>query len=374
MAKTSPAAEAGKVSQTRVIVKGKLVKLRARRLPAGGETLYLDYNEGGKRRYDFLGLHLMESPKTSRDRQQNRDNQLLAERIRSERELQLSKNSLIVKASVQRRADFLAYLDEYVESYPKKDLRVMEAMGKQFKAMLGETGALPFSEVTVRLCARFRSHLESKCTGSTPYNYFKKFRKVLRQAVKDGLIDRNPAEEVENRYAEGIEKEVLTTKEIQLMANVECYLPEVKRAFLFSCVTGLRFCDIQALEWKGVAGSVIRLKQQKTSKEVVVNLNNTALRLLGEKPKRDGKVFELPSSTTCAKHLQRWANKAEIGKKVTWHCARHSFGTNLLISGADVRSVSGLLGHSSLVETQKYVRLVESLKEKAVERLPEIIF
>jgi len=66
--------------------------------------------------------------------------------------------------------------------------------------------------------------------------------------------------------------------------------------------------------------------------------------------------------------------KAEIGKKVTWHCARHSFGTNLLISGADVRSVSGLLGHSSLIETQKYVRLMESLKEKAVENLPEILF
>ncbi|WP_242929588.1 tyrosine-type recombinase/integrase, partial [Pontibacter vulgaris] len=136
--------------------------------------------------------------------------------------------------------------------------------------------------------------------------------------------------------------------------------------------------------------------QEKTSKDVVVNLNSTAPKLLGERPKakeakiekpsgqkrtraeedklRRQPVFTLPSNTTCGKHLQNWADKAELNKKVTWHCARHSFGTNLLLSGADVRSVSGLLGHSSLVETQKYVRLVESLKEKAVENLPEITF
>ncbi|MEJ8756823.1 site-specific integrase [Pontibacter sp. H259] len=393
---TKPAPE--KVPATRVVVKGKLVKLRARLLPSGGESFYLDYQENGKRKYDFLGLHLMASPKTSEERIANKDNQLLAERIRSERELQLSKNTQIVKASVQRKANFLLYLDEYTESYPKKDARVIKAMAAKFKKFVGEPDMLPFSDVTVRLCSRFRMHLEQTCSGSTPYNYFKKFRKVLKQAVKDGLIGKNPAEDVENRYSEGIEKEVLSLEEIQKMASVECYLPEVKRAFLFSCVTGLRFCDVNELEWKSIAGSVMRLKQQKTSKDVVVNLNTTAVKLIGDRPKPaaqattkigekakekkvvtpavsvNQKVFSLPSSNTCGKHLQNWADKAGIGKKVTWHCARHSFGTNLLITGADVRSVSGLLGHSSLVETQKYVRLVESLKEKAVDNLPEILF
>ena len=383
-----------KAPKTRVVVKGKLVKLRARLLPAGGESLYLDYNQNGKRKYDFLGLHLMDSPKTSKERQQNKDNQLLAERIRNERELALSKNSLVVKASVQRRANFLSYLDEFTDTYPKKDKRVIVAMAGKFRKFMGEPEALLFSEVTVRLCGRFRDYLEQHCKGETPYNYFKKFRKVLKHAVKEGLISVNPAEEVENRKTEGIKKEVLTSDEIQKMARAECYSDEIKRAFLFSCVTGLRFCDVNELDWRAIAGTVMRVKQQKTSKDVVVNLNSTAMRLLGKRPeppvkeeKGKGakgrgkeakpviqKVFDLPSSNTCAKHLQNWADKAEIGKKVTWHCARHSFGTNLLISGADVRSVSGLLGHSSLVETQKYVRLVESLKERAVENLPEILF
>ncbi|MBC5773132.1 site-specific integrase [Pontibacter sp. KCTC 32443] len=395
MAKKTTESTPEKTPQTRVVVKGKLVKLRARKMPKGGESLYLDYNENGKRKYDFLGLHLTENPKTSKERQQNKDNQLLAERIRSERELQLSKNTLIVKASVQRKADFLLYLKEYTEAYPKKDKRVIKAMASQFKKFVGEPPIFPFSEITVRLCSRFRMHLELNCKGSTPYNYFKKFRKVIKQAVKDGIIGYNPAEDVENRYTEGIEKDVLTTDEIQKMADKECFLPEVKRAFLFSCVTGLRFCDVKELEWKSIADNVMRLKQQKTSKDVVINLNSSALKLLGKRPKPKVKatgkkkdkvaavpevqderqlVFTLPTSNTCNKHLQSWAKKAGIEKKVTWHCARHSFGTNLFITGADIRSVSGLLGHSSLVETQKYVRLVESLKEKAVDNLPEITF
>ncbi|MBJ6119629.1 site-specific integrase [Pontibacter sp. BT310] len=394
MAKPSTKSALEKVSATRVVVKGKLVKLRARLLSSGGESFYLDYKYNGKRKYDFLGLHLIANPKTSQERTANKDSQLLAERIRSERELQLSKNTQIVKASVQRKANFLLYLDEYTDAYPKKDARVIKAMAAKFKKFVGEPEMLPFSDVTVGLCQRFRMHLDQTCSGSTPYNYFKKFRKVLKQAMKDGIIGQNPAEDVENRYVEGIEKAVLTTQEIQKMASVDCYLPEVKRAFLFSCVTGLRFCDVNELEWKSISGNVMRVKQQKTSKDVVVNLNTTAMKLLGERPKLaakatgkkaskdtvketspvNQKIFNLPSSNTCGKHLQNWADKAEIHKKVTWHCARHSFGTNLLITGADVRSVSGLLGHSSLVETQKYVRLVESLKEKAVDNLPVIVF
>ncbi|MBX0334321.1 site-specific integrase [Pontibacter sp. HSC-14F20] len=290
MANPSTATAPEKASKTRVLVKGKLVKLRARQLPAGGESLYLDYNHNGKRKYDFLGIHLLETPKTSLERQQNKDNQLLAERMRSERELDLSKNTLIVKASVQRKANFLLYLDEFTEAYPKKDARVIKAMATKFKKFIGEPELLPFSDVTVRLCQRFRMHLDQTCSGSTPYNYFKKFRKVLKQAMKDGIIGQNPAEDVENRYVEGIEKAVLTTQEIQKMANVECYLPEVKRAFLFSCVTGLRFCDVNELEWKSISGNVMRVKQQKTSKDVVVNLNTTAMKLLGERPKPTVKV------------------------------------------------------------------------------------
>ncbi|NEU65467.1 tyrosine-type recombinase/integrase [Spirosoma agri] len=61
-----------------------------------------------------------------------------------------------------------------------------------------------------------------------------------------------------------------------------------------------------------------------------------------------------------------------INRTVTFHVARHSFATNLLIYETDVKTVSSLLGHTSLEHTHKYVRVVESLKQNAVNRLLEI--
>lgn len=78
----------------------------------------------------------------------------------------------------------------------------------------------------------------------------------------------------------------------------------------------------------------------------------------------------MPSHTACLKNLKAWTKKAEINKKITWHCARHSFATNIIFYGSDLNSASSLLGHNSFKYTQRYVRVVESLKEKAVQNLP----
>jgi site-specific recombinase XerD len=67
-----------------------------------------------------------------------------------------------------------------------------------------------------------------------------------------------------------------------------------------------------------------------------------------------------------------WCKNAKINKKITWHCARHSFATNIIFYGSDVNSASSLLGHSSLAYTQRYLRVANELKEKAVQNLPTI--
>jgi site-specific recombinase XerD len=61
--------------------------------------------------------------------------------------------------------------------------------------------------------------------------------------------------------------------------------------------------------------------------------------------------------------------RAGIEKKITWHNARHSFGTNLIFHGADVTTASSLLGHTSLKHTRRYVHAANELKEKATDKL-----
>ena len=74
----------------------------------------------------------------------------------------------------------------------------------------------------------------------------------------------------------------------------------------------------------------------------------------------------------CLKTLRRWTKRAGIDKHITWHCARHSFATNILNNGANIVVVANLLGHAGLKYVGKYVRALDEAKKAAVNSLPEI--
>ena len=71
----------------------------------------------------------------------------------------------------------------------------------------------------------------------------------------------------------------------------------------------------------------------------------------------------------CTRH---WVARAGIEKHITWHCARHSCGTNLLSNGANIKTVASILGHSGLSHTEKYTRAVDSLKQAAIDSMPPL--
>ncbi len=74
----------------------------------------------------------------------------------------------------------------------------------------------------------------------------------------------------------------------------------------------------------------------------------------------------------CLKALRHWVARAGIEKHITWHCARHSCGTNLLSNGANIKTVASILGHSGLAHTEKYTRAVDSLKQAAIDSMPPL--
>lgn len=197
---------------------------------------------------------------------------------------------------------------------------------------------------------------------------------MMKQAKRDKLILSNPADEVKTKSGKAKKRDILTIEEIQLLANTPTDSGEVKRAALFSCVTGFAWIDVKKLQWDHVnlqAGYMVKGREKNDGEveDVYINLNDTAKKLLGEPGKPNEYVFDLPTANGCNKTVKLWVKRAEIKKKITWHNFRHSFGTNLIFLGTDVITASELLGHTSLKHTQRYVKAANEMKQRATDKL-----
>lgn len=357
------------------------VRLRGKRLANGTISLYLDYYQGytkndeGKlktqRKVEYLKVYLVDNPKNPTERKENEEHLTLAQLIRNNRESDLSHNSEGLIAPFRKKSNFFDYCQAYIDRYQKKDIRMINMAVDQFKTYVNEQYLTPHQIDQVKITG-YRDYLLNKYNGETPNSVFARFKKILNAATEEGLFTKNPGEKVTCKVPDGIPKEILTAEEVVKLASAKCGNPEIKRAFLLCLNTGLRFCDVVDLKYKHITNGLIKKPQQKTGREVTIDLNPAAIKLIGEHRNPDDSVFNLPSFTGCLKTLRAWAKRAGIEKKITWHSARHSFATILLMNMTDIKTVGNLLGHSKIEHTQKYTHIVNRLKAQAVNTLPDL--
>lgn len=360
------------------------VKLRRRKNNDGTISLYLDYyasykdvngNTKIRRKYEFLDECKQQKAFTPMDRQENKNRLQTAEQIRSKKEIEILSRQHDIEQPGKREIYFADYCDDFLKGYKKANVRNVSGAINHFKTYIRTTKHkdLFCRELTPELCQNYYDYLAEHLNGETIPTYFKLFKKIVKAAVKDGFIKSNVTDDVVYQKIEPGKKEILTFDELAELVKVPCPNNEVRKAFLFSCYTGLRWVDVKNLKWQNVANNRLKLIQAKTGHLVDNNLHPVAIQLLGEPCKADGLVFNLPSHTGAAKSLRVWCARAEINKHITWHSARHGYGTNIILHGeTDVNTASKLLGHKSLCYTERYVHEVESLKEAATNKLPTI--
>lgn len=408
-----------RVDNTYMIVSGagENPKLGAKVLLDGRESLFLEFNfgfswvesKGGKwykkvdRRRESLSLYLWRVPRNSEERTHNKETLLLAKRIRYERAQRLLES--MEGYRLRRRSDdinLIDYMWTYYEGYQKSDVRQIKMAVKLFidfcnaspRYAVYATRIKP-KQLTKEVVMAFVDYLKSRCRGSGALSVYARFKKIIKSAVDAGVLSQSPCEGVSIRIdTNQLCKDVLSQEEVkQLIATrYEGENFVVRRAFIFSLYSGLRWCDVRDLTFASVdySNRLLRFEQNKTkghssASGVVIPLNDGLLKLIGQPPMQrdiDGKcrpirgalVFPLPSDTTCLRILQAWVSKANIDKHITWHCARHSFAVNILNNGANIKTVASLLGHSTLKHTEKYTRAVDRLKEEAINSLPTLEF
>lgn len=398
-------------------------KLMGRVLSDGRDSLYLEFYYGkvekiskngtlyrrNERENVKLGLYLWRAPRTQEERRQNKETLEIAKRIRFERGQELLERGEGYRLKKHRDADFIKWMRAYYETYSKADKRHIKRAYECFVDYLtdpdGERTPAPYcskeeraraaeerdarvrglifkpQQLTKEVVADFTDYLKRRFRGDGPHTLFGRFKKVVKAAVEADVLRKNPCTGVIIKIDNGaLKKDVLSTDEIQQLASTHYQgeNPEKRRAFIFCLYCGLRWCDVKDLTFANVdySNRLLRFEQAKTkghssASGVVIPLNDGLLNLIG-KGKRWERIFSLPSHTMCLKALRHWTQRAGIDKHITWHCARHSFAVNILNNGANIKTVASLLGHSGLSQTEKYTRAVDSLKEAAINSLPEL--
>jgi len=348
------------------------IKLRLRTYKSGKSTYYLDIYHNGSRWTEFLKLDDALGKKAKKE---------LADEIRTKRHEELISEDYDITPKFKREVSFNSFYRAYLDGYVKKDKRMVRYAFEKF-LMFRNQSETRFREIDVRLIEGFKDFLESPhsaLTGETPYDYFARFKRVLKAAYKQGLINSKKFNGIMSvsikRKQNQLRKNVLHTDELQKLYNTPCTNPEVKRAFLFACYTGLGSAEIRKLTWGRINNNMIRIFREKSGVQIMNDLPEFALKLLGRRSNDPDKyIFKLPSEVALNKDLKYWIKKAGITKNISFYCARHTFATQLLIHAkANLKTVANLMGHSTTKHTEKYLNYVDQLKTDAINNLPDLV-
>lgn len=352
------------------------VSLRKRKLPSGRTQLYLDIYHMGTRRTEALGFFIEKN-----DRFQNRETMKMAEEIRAKRQLDLQADAHGLSGTHNRKASFFKYLQALAERKTKPNTKASwnRAIG-HFGNFTGE--GIVFGDVTTQKVEGFKAYLLNRVSANAAHTYLSRIKTALNEAVKDNILTVNPANRVTIKKEETLPVH-LSIKEIRKLSKTACGNEQVKQAFLFSCFSGLRYSDVDRLTWDKVKGEYLEFTQKKTGAPERFPLSAQALQILAKQKKAKpnpnlqheipaNAVFLLPSDSGVNKHLKKWAAIAGIDKPLSFHKARHSFATLALTSGTDIYTVSKLLGHKSITQTEIYAQVIDSKKMRAVNRLPRL--
>lgn len=275
------------------------------------------------------------------------------------------------------RIDFLKFWEVEMEHQKlTKDLATYNQQMGTLRKVKKYKESIFFYELDKIFFEKMIGHFEKvdKNGVQTIFTLKKNFKKYLHIANDKGIKTalsykdiKTPSPISKRTFLDG--EEITRLNEFYNSSFINENLKSILGQFLFSCFTGLRISDSQAITTNNIIGNVLAFTAVKTGKFQRIQLNETALTFIGEK-----EVFATKYSE---KHinaeLKNIAKACGIRKHVTFHVARHSFATNFLICGGRVEVLQKLLGHSSIRETMVYVHIVDSIVDTQIFNLDNLI-
>ena len=394
------------VKQKQTVKLKEPVRIRFKQLSNGNQSIYLDYYTGdvirkenyvgGKRKYEFLKLYLIPE-RTREDKAKNEATLALAKAIQSKRIVEVQNDAHGFQNTNKSKVNLLDYLEnigkQSAEQGSRNYARTVLNTVRALKLFRGDY--IAFRDVDKEFLSEFTDYLRQmpkaskygvlkaggRLSNNSVVSYYGTLRTAINRAYKEGIITVNPTKEFDfasKVRQEPSRREYLTLDELKTLINTECRHEIVKRAFLFSCLCGLRVSDIRKLRWCDLqrSGGRVRIEitMQKTKEPLYLPISDEALKWLPERGEANDSdfIFPLTHEGTVNDTLQHWAKVAGITKHISFHVARHTHATMMLTLGADLYTVSKLLGHKNIATTQIYAKIVDKKKEEAIGLIPNL--
>ncbi len=372
------------------------ITLKERKLSSGKISLSIEYYKGsettpdGKRRHirdnENLKMFLHSDPKNAGEKKKNKETIALAEKILAIKQAEYYQGRFDIKNTVKGKRRFLEFFKEQAETKidSVKNYGNWTATLVHLERCI--SGNTIFDEVDEEFVHRVRKYFDKDARTksnlqlalNSKYSYYNKFKAALRAAFNEGYLSINYASKTKSFEQAESQREYLTFQELQTLAKTHCKYEVLKSAFLFSCLTGLRWSDINLMTWSEVRDedndvSRVNFRQQKTDGVEYLYLSKQARGLLGNRLDPEDRVFKgLKYGAGFNNEIVRWCNRASISKHITFHSARHTNAVLLLENGADIYTVSKRLGHREIRTTAIYAKIVDQKMKEASNLIPTI--
>ncbi|HSF54456.1 MAG TPA: site-specific integrase [Algoriphagus sp.] len=223
-----------------------------------------------------------------------------------------------------------------------------------------------------------------KCSHNTTVKYLANMKKIVLDCVKKGWLPRDPFMNFK-MVKKDIPREALTEYELDHISK-RVFPTErlnlVRDLFIFSCYTGLAYIDVKNLDKNQIINGMdgekwVITHRQKTNAPTRLPLLPQAMKILvkyQDHPKVEitGKVLPTLSNQKLNAYLKEIADLCGINKELTFHIARHTFATTItLANGVPIETVSKMLGHKSLTQTQHYAKILDTTVSQEMKALRE---
>ncbi|MDE6631565.1 MAG: site-specific integrase [Muribaculaceae bacterium] len=309
------------------------VRLRAKSLANGNQSLYLDTYRKGKRAYEFLRLYLIPE-KTAEDKAVNDATMKAAMAIKAKRIIAFVNGNAGIKNKENQQSlkEWISYIIKEKEGHKSKSCITL--MNRLIRHLDKFEPSTLLTDVDREFCIGFADYLRSakalnskkQLLQTTQFELLNALSIVLNEAVRAEQIPSNPMRLL--NASERIKRpestrEYLTIEEVKAIIEIATYniaAGDDVAAFLFCCFSGLRYSDVSSLKWGNIietcCGKIITMKMKKTCRLVEVPVSDTASSFLPAQGNPHENVFSMPLYGVTARKLKKIAKAAGIKKKL----------------------------------------------------------